>query len=121
MKPTNLNDFLRAIDLGNNYHGLKPCSLSPNSLWKIIENKPSLNPCFLPIAHVIEAIAKVEKLDHKIELRALLSCMVYELAGSDLEACESIVANTRDYHTKLQLKTAIRLACSYYQREAALT
>ena len=90
------------------------------TLLNIIANKPSLDPSYMPIADLIQSAYKFDKVDHRIEVRGVISAQFYELANTDFEAANALVNALGDGNDlKLQLDGVLLVVMNWRSRKQA--
>ena len=88
------------------------------TLLNIIAIKPSLDPSFMAISDVIKSAYKFDKVDHRIEIRGVISAQFYELANTDFEAANALVNALGDGNDlKLQLDAVLLVVMMWRSRK----
>ena len=90
------------------------------TLLNIIANKPSIDPSYLPIVDLIKSAHKFDKVDHRIEIRGVISAQFYELANTDFEAANSLVNSLGEGNDlRLQLDAVLLVVMNWRSRKQA--
>ena len=90
------------------------------TLLNIIANKPSIDPSYLPIVDLIKSAYKFDKVDHRIEIRGVISAQFYELANTDFAAANELVNSLGDGNDlKLQLDAVLLVVMNWRSRKQA--
>lgn len=85
---------------------------------QIVGENPSLSPYLFPIRDLVLLAEIAYDVRHKIAIRAILTCQIFELAGADVEAAEDIIKLIKCPDLKIQLNAAKSCAIAWFGRES---
>lgn len=82
----------------------------------IVAENPSLSPYLFPIRDLVLLSEFADDVRHKIAIRSILTCQIFELAGADVEAAEDVINLIKCPDLKIQLNAAKSCAIAWFSR-----